>query len=189
MRRTRSTLVSLAAAGALLAACGGDSVSENLAEKALEQAGGGDVDINSEDGSFSVENEDGSFSVDEEGNLDIETDDGSFSSSGDLPEGFPDDVPLPDGFELQQGSKSTDGDQTIYTVFGTVDGDPADVFADIVAQYEDAGYDVQNKTETNSNDDFMGGAGFVNDDHTVSMSVFGDGAGQTTVSLNVAPPQ
>ncbi|MDE0804239.1 MAG: hypothetical protein OSA99_13075 [Acidimicrobiales bacterium] len=187
MRRIPSFLLLSVVAMLALASCG--EAAEKLAEEAIEQsAGGGEADIN-DDGSFSFENDEGSFSVDDEGNVKIEGEDGEFSldssTDGELPDDFP-DVPLPDGFSPQSNSKQSDGDQTIYTAFGTADGDAADVFEDIVDQYESEGYETEGRYENTSGDDFNGGAQFTDSDHQVSVSIFGSD-GETSVSVTIAP--
>lgn len=192
MRRTRS-LFALFVALLALASCGkaAEKISEKAAEKAIEQsAGGGDVDIN-DDGSFSFENDEGSFEVDSEGNIKIEGDDGEFSmennADAELPDDFP-DVPIPDGFSPQNNSKQSDGDQTIYSATGTVDGDGADAFEDIVDQYESEGYDTEGRYENTSGSDFNGGAQFVDSDHRVNVSVFSSDD-ETMVSITVFPAE
>ena len=189
MRRIPSLFVLAVVAALAVASCG--NATEKLTEKAVEEAaGGGDVDID-DDGSVSFENEDGSFEMDGDGNLKIEGEDGDFSiennADGDLPDDFP-DVPLPDGFEPQSNSKQSDGDQTIFTVVGLAEGDPADAFEDVVDQYESEGYETEGRYENSSGSSFNGGAQFVDSDHQISVSVFGDGE-ETTVSITVIPAE
>ena len=74
------TLSMLAALAALTAGCG-DAVTERVAEEAAEQAAGGDVDIDSDDGSISIESSEGSMQM---------------GAGGSVPESFPDDMPLPE---------------------------------------------------------------------------------------------
>lgn len=183
MHRVRTTLVTLGAAGLVLAACGSESVGEKVAEKAIEQSAGGDADVEvGDDGSFSFESDDGSVSVDEDGNVKIEGQDGSYSldsQSGELPDDFP-DVPLPDGFEVQSSATQNSGDEVVHNVGGTVDGDPADVYEALLEQYGDAGFSIENQFESNSSGQFSGGATASDSSYTVNMSVTtnpaGDGA-------------
>lgn len=183
------TTTALAGAALVFAACGGgDSISENLAEEAIEQAGGGDVDIDSDGGSVNIDTDEGSMSVDEDGNVEIETEDGSFSSSGDIPEGFPDEVPLPDGLDVGSGAVTDGPEGESYQVAGSVDGDPADVFAELIAQFEDAGFDKESEANNTSGGSFFGNAGFTDGTWTVNVSVTdgveGEGA---AVTLLVVP--
>lgn len=190
MRRIRSIFVLLAALLAL-ASCG--KAAEKLTEEAIEQsAGGGEVDID-DDGSFSFENDEGSFEVDSEGNVKFEGEDGEFSidgASGELPDGWPDDVPVPDDLEILTGSKTSDGEKDLFSVLGNVPGDPADVFADLVADFEDEGYDTSNKSETNADGNFFGTAQFTGNGHQIAISVSTDSnEGGSTVSINVSPEE
>lgn len=190
MRRTRSLFVFLVVLLAL-ASCG--KATEKLTEEAIEQsAGGGEVDID-DDGSFSFENDEGSFEVDSEGNVKIEGEDGEFSidgSSGELPDGWPDDVPVPSDLEILTGSKTSDGEQDLFSVLGNVDGDPEDVFADLVDAFEDEGFETGGKSETNADGDFFGTAQFTGNGHQVAISVSTDSnEGGSTVSITVSPEQ
>ncbi len=99
MRRPIPFLAPAALGAALVltaAACGDDggSPSDNAIEELIESQGGGEVDIDSEDGEVTIESEDGSFTA---------------SSSGDLPEEWPGDVPLPDDLAIESSSRIADG--------------------------------------------------------------------------------
>ncbi|WP_300403967.1 hypothetical protein [Nocardioides sp.] len=96
-RRSTRTLLGLAAAGTLLLAsgCSAEDVADRVAEKAIENAGGGDANVD--------------FDVDS-GELVVETDEGSFSSGGSLPDDFPSDqIPLVDGDVIQAASSQQTG--------------------------------------------------------------------------------
>ncbi len=136
MRRTRSLVV--IGLAVVATACGGDEIAERIAENRIEAGGGGDVDIDVDDGDVSVKTEDGEFSIqtDDDGNVSIEgigdrttasrsridahngetvveTEDGTsvITQSTDLPDGFPADVPLPDGIEIQFAQSSSETGQ------------------------------------------------------------------------------
>ena len=122
-RAIRRPLIACAAAGAVLSftACG--NATETGIEKLIESQGGGDVDLDlNGDGGLSVQTEEGGMSIDEDGNFvitdangsvvtgnadsesgefNMESEDGSFrvDSSGEIPEEWPSDVPLPEGIE------------------------------------------------------------------------------------------
>lgn len=98
------------------AACGSDGVTVPTSE--------GDVKIDQDDGTVSLD--------DGEGN--------SFSSSAELPDGFPeDDVPLVDG-EIVQGLAVDQGGDAGYSVSMEVDGSVAEVYDEVKALLEDAGF-------------------------------------------------
>ncbi len=187
MRRVSSVFVLTVAAALALTSCG--KAAEKLSEKAIEESvGGGDADID-EDGSFSFESDEGSVSVDADGNVKIEGEDGEFSldgSTGELPEDFPDDIPLLDGFEIVTGSRTSDGAQTFWGVVGAVNGEPEDVFADVVSAFEADDFESDGKSESTNNGQFFGSASFVGGGSRVSVTVLPDGDGEnTTVSYNV----
>lgn len=115
------TLV-LAVGPGCLTACGGDPA-EELTERAVERAAGGDVDVE----------------ADGDGNLSITSDEGSFSATtGELPDGFP-DVPLLDG-EIISAVSMDQGSDTGWTVSMLLDGDPETLLEEAVDLLEDAGF-------------------------------------------------
>jgi hypothetical protein len=99
-----------------VAACGGESVSENLAEQAIERAGGGDVDIDIDEGDdgfqASVETEDGSMTV----------------GGGEIPEAL--EIPVPSGGDVM----TTLSDSTMANVQLSW---PRSEYESLVAFYED----------------------------------------------------
>ncbi len=107
---SRSTIVRTAALGATLAvlsaAC--SSATEEGIEQLIESQGGGDVEIDLDDGGFSIESDDGSMSVDEDGNFVIEGQDGEVITG----------QASDDGFTVE----GEDGDADF-----TIDGDDGDV--------------------------------------------------------------
>ena len=160
---TRLALVVAGGATVMLSACG-DSAETGI-EQLIEQQSGGNVDIDSDDGSFSIQTEDGSMTVDENGNFvvtdadgsvitgnadsesgefNIESEDGSFSSgsTSELPEDWPADVPTPDGMTITTASSMESTDGSAIQLSGTTD-DPASFVADYTAQLETAGFTPQ----------------------------------------------
>ena len=95
---------------------------------------------------------------------------------------------MPDDFEVTQSATQSDGDEKVYTALLQVPGEGKDVFDDIVAAYEDDGWEVANTFEGNSEGQFSGGAQFVKADQTVSLSVSPgfDDEDKVTVSLTVS---
>ncbi|MEK7471889.1 MAG: hypothetical protein AAB624_01445 [Patescibacteria group bacterium] len=78
----------------------GDNASK-LAESIIESSTGGDVDINSDDGEFSVTSDDGTYEI---------------SSSAELPENFPEGIPLYDDMDITGSSRSSSNDVSSWTV-------------------------------------------------------------------------
>lgn len=130
MRGTTRAIASALVAGTLLVAgCGDDtgSPSEEGLEALIEQQGGGDVDLDmGDDGEFSMESEDGSF-----------------STGTEIPDSWPDDVPLPDSLEIESASEMLDNTtgSGIITVSGRTSAAPDDVaefYSDALGDWEEA---------------------------------------------------
>ncbi len=118
LHRIRRTGVLLAAVGTLAAgAAGCSAVSEKVADKALDSAVGGDVDVDSDDGTVSVDTGDGGFSVE---------------SSAEVPTEVSDLVDVPDEF-VAETTQNVDVDDGVMTqVIGKIPADdPAAVLEGI----------------------------------------------------------
>lgn len=159
----RTTAVLAATLALTAAACGGGA--EEGIEQLIENETGEDVELDLDgDGGFSVETEEGSFSVDEEGNIviegrdgevttgNIDAEDGSFSmeseggdefsmntDQGELPEDWPSEVPVPEGFEILSGSSFTSGEDQFLSVLGEASDGPS-WLAEYGAALESAGF-------------------------------------------------
>jgi flagellar basal body rod protein FlgF len=137
-------LIALGSAALLLFATGcgdaADKVAEQAVERAIESETGGDVDIDTDgDGSVSFETDEGSFSSDGEGNLEIESADGStsISSDGEIPEGWPEEVPLPADLEVTLGSSMDAADGRLLSVMGTTSESATDLLDEMKAALAD----------------------------------------------------
>ncbi len=158
--------VTLFASAAMLISAGCGAVADKAAEKATEEAveriaeanGGGDVDINTDDGTFSMETDDGKMVIDDEGNMVIESDEGTmtFETGQELPDDFP-DVPLPDELAIESTSRMDSGDGTVaFSVTGKVDRDPAEVFDAAIRDLEGAGYESAFRSDATTDGAFSG---------------------------------
>lgn len=196
------------AAAAVATGCSGEDLAERVIENRIEAESGEDVDIDFDDGDLSIQTEDGEFSIDvdgdgdgnisvsgsgDDGDFSIESEDGEtvfesedgtavLSSSGDLPDGFPDGVPLPDGLTIQISQSFDSDDGTTFSVSGEAPDDPADVTADYVARLEAAGYTQVQLTT------FAEGGFFVFDNGVFDVSgSIGVGDGGSFMTISVAP--
>lgn len=120
----RRSIVLIGILALVASACGAaaENVAENLAERALESEGGGnvDLDIDEESGEVSVQMESGDGS----GSLTI--------GGGELPDGFP--IPVPDGGEVMSTFSSETEEGTSYSVTISY---PADRYEELASFYED----------------------------------------------------
>lgn len=161
--------------GLAISTAGCDMLGEELAEQAAEQVTGADIEVD-EDG-VSVESSEGSFQADSEGGFSMETDDGSFESqAGQVPEGFPDVVPLPDATVLN-GSRMDGSDGMAWMVNYQYDsGDPAEALAAQAQALEDAGFSTDGDAEFSMGDGSggMAGALYENGEYRVNLSVLGE---------------
>ncbi len=126
----------------LVAACG--NAAEEVAERAIEAGGGGDVDVEFDDdgetGEIVIESEDGSQTVN--------------VGDQDLPSELT--VPMPDGYEVIASSVIEQADETIVTaVLVFPGGDIEEIAAHFDDYYE--GAEGVNRTETS----FEGGTQYV----------------------------
>jgi hypothetical protein len=175
--RVRMLVSSAALAGLVLAGCGGDDDGgglgglggnpseedvansiEDAIEEAASDAGEGDVNVD-----FDSDGEE----------ISIEGDDGEQISfgGGDLPDGFPDDIPFPDDFE--QAFASSDGSG--FFVSGTSGESVDDLDSFYAEALGDAGYEIDDRTEATSDDTKF-----------VTFSFTGNGS-TGTVSLGTDP--
>ena len=172
-------LAALSVASSLVfvgAACSGSDVADNLAEKAIEESGGGDIEIDSEDGKVTYTDEEGN-----ESEIDV-----SGEGSAALPDGFPEDLAPPDSVRIISSSTNTvNGVQSMF-VLAEGDGSIDDYFEGIKNQLTDAGYEIV--SETNSSTSDGGYSGIVAEgDYDVNVSLSGDGD-VTSISFSVAEP-
>lgn len=195
--------------GLVAVGCGGEGIAERIVENRIESEGGGDVDIDFDDGDFSVKTEDGEFSIetDDDGNLTIEgaggsddesftiqsddgetvikTDDGSavFTQGTDLPDGFPDDVPVPDRIEIQFSQSSETADGVGYVIAATSTRSIAELVEEYANRLDDAGFERQQFTETPDGSILV----YQRTDYGVAATFASDGAEGTAFQLTVIP--
>ncbi len=164
------TIAALVMSGLLVAgagACGkvSDKVGEKVAEKSIEGASGGDVDI-SEDG------------------MSIKTKDGEFSSKAtkELPKGWPDDIlPVADGFEIENVTETKTPDGTMSIVSTKGDKGAAELIDSYVDAFESNGVEVAMQTKT-------GDGGMVNGtkgDTSYQVMIGSESDGKVSAMLSV----
>ncbi len=154
----------------VLTGCSGESIAEKAIENQIESESGEDVDIDLDGGDFSIQTEDGEFSIQSDGDQAIiqtedgevvfqsdgeqtiiQSDDGNTvigSASGDLPDDFPNEVPIPDGAVFEYTQQMTTPEGQNFIVGGSVEGSPGEALSNYVAALEAAGFEQQQLTTT-----------------------------------------
>lgn len=137
--RTSVLAVALAAT-VTLAGCGAvaEQVAEKAVEKGIEAEGGGNVDLDLDNGNVSVQSSDGSFSMDME---------------GDVPEEFPADVPLPDDAEVVMSMDFDDGSEVGFNLTLESSDDVATIADQVESGLTGNGYDLTNTGQMTSGED------------------------------------
>ena len=161
------TRLRLAVAGAAIAiiavAASGCGSSQQAAENAVNDAlsGSASVDIG-EDGSVKVEGSEGTYQY----------------GTGELPEGWPEEVPVPPGFTVMASAKSGD----TFTAQFEAAGDQTQAVKDYAIWLQNNGWAIDAQIPPGTN----GMWGFRAFGYSLTMlsTVFGD---QTVVSVNITP--
>lgn len=176
MRHALRPVPAVAVVAILLTGCGSiaENVGERIAEEAIEQQGGGNVDVDIDgdegDGSITVTGEDGSS---------------SFQAGGDIPTDWPAEIVFPDGLQLiTQGRTSLDAGEG-YSYNGVVEGgDPEAILATIEAGILAAGYEQQSTSEFSQDGQTTFNRSWTNGDSTATVIVGQDDDGSVTVIFN-----
>lgn len=170
----RPFVAALGAAALVGVGCSGDPLVENLAERALEQALDGDVDINFDEdgGDITVDTTDGTFEQ-------------SFGEGASLPDDFPAEIPVPDGFTPFFSQSSSDDDGQGWSVSFLGDPGVSDAGADIQAAFESAGFVTEHESTTNAGGNETVSLVMTNDSWSVIISI-GSSDGETSVSYFVS---
>ncbi len=148
-----SLLLVLVFAGGCLGQKIAERVTEEVIEKAIESEGGGDVEIDLDDGKITIQGDDGevNISADDE-TIEIQSDDGevTIGTGADLPDGFPGDVPIYPDMEITMGWAVTEDSKDSYSVNGLTEDAGDDVFA----WYKDklSGWDIENEFTASGDD-------------------------------------
>ena len=65
----------------------------------------------------------------------------------ELPESFPDDVPIPAGIQLDEANELTGGDSTAYDITGWNAGEPVPLGEAYLTELRDLGYEVTSRSD------------------------------------------
>jgi hypothetical protein len=166
----------------------GNDFSVNADENGLEveSEDGTSLDID-DDGTFVATDEDGEVitgEADGDGGFTVEDSDGDavFSSSDEIPEQWPTDVPEPEGLSDVTGTYFSEGDDQSIIITGTTSGDLRDIFESYTGELEDAGFDEES---TFTQGDDAASSTYVRGDQRISVSIqsLGDTA-EMVIALN-----
>lgn len=123
-----SAAVAVVAGAFVLASCSPgdllDRAVEKGVEKGVEAATGAEIDIDEDGGTISISSEDGEM---------------AFGGGTELPDGFPDDVPLAAG-EITGGARVSDTESEVFTVAIAAQGSMSQVYDEATGLLESAGF-------------------------------------------------
>jgi hypothetical protein len=141
-----------------------DQAGEQLAEKLAESQTGGDVDIDTEDGSVSIETDEGSFEA----------------GTGQVPDEWPDDLTLPEGLEVMSTTTSDTAEGTLVALVATTSATPEELLAQLTETLSD--WQISGETTSSSGGGSLTAAQWDRTGERVNLTASGDGS-QTSVSL------
>ncbi|WP_421120115.1 hypothetical protein ACE2AJ_01840 [Aquihabitans daechungensis] len=177
-RRTKTAAIGMVVGLALaVAACGGSEAADKLTEEAIEQSGGGDVDIDSEDGTVKYTDEDGNET---EMNIDGE--------GASLPDGWPSELAPPDSVKLitsNTTNDSTAGGDQVMTILGEASGTSDEFQAAIKEQVTDAGFDVAQDTASDVTGGGYAGLTAKKGEDTLVVAIASDPTREGTVTITM----
>jgi hypothetical protein len=170
MKRTLG-VAALGVALVLGTGCGAaaDKAAERATEEAIEEAaGGGQVDI------------------DDDGNVQVETEDGSFAANdGELPDDWPEDIPVIDGATVDSSFSTSSGGDTVTTAAMTTDKSVEEVLA--FYKEELSGWTVDNESTSEFNGVPSGSLIASDGERTASIGAT-EASGSVTVSITYTAP-
>lgn len=112
------------------------------------QSPDGSAVVNVDDGSLQVSGADGediSINADADGNIQASSEDGTYtaSASSELPDEFPSDIAIPDGFTVESSAVMGDATMSLISLGLGTDASVEDAGAALAASLEAAGYERQ----------------------------------------------
>jgi hypothetical protein len=170
--RTRAFALALVAAAPLAgaAACSSEAVTDQAAERIVESSGGGEVDIDSSEGRMEVTTEDGSFTAE---------------AGGDLPDGWPADIPMPNEYTIETSSTMGSDAGTTQSVILRTTGMPDTVFASLEPELQS--WTENSRTKSGVAADAFVMASYTKGDITLSLTATSGDGSDTVLSYTVTP--
>jgi hypothetical protein len=159
-------------------ACGGgDDAADKIAEEIVEGQGGGDVDIDTDDGTVKYTDEEGN-----ESEIDVSGDGAS------LPDDWPEALDPPDSVKIITASTTTVDGRVSMTVLGEAEGTIDDFLDGITQQVEAAGFEITQNTSTEVNSGGYAGLTGESADQDLVVAIAEDttGEGKVTITMTLA---
>ena len=123
----------------LASGCFGQNIAEKIAEEAIEKAiesdSGENVDIDLDDGEMTIESDDGDVSI---------------GMGADLPDNFPDNVPVYPDMEIISSWSVTEDNKDSYSINGLTEDAGSDVFAWYKENLD--GWEIENEFSASGDD-------------------------------------
>ncbi len=168
-RIVMASLLVIAVMGASLMLTGCEKAAEQASEALVEGATG--VDVDADENKVTIEGEDGST-------VEIQ------SSDAELPDGFPDDVPVYDA-AIESSSKFSADGGTSYAVSQTTGDDFDDVLAWFKAELADSGWSESGSTSSESDGAKFGLIAATKGGNELSVGVQSEDGSETQITLTV----
>lgn len=168
----RLAIIGAVAALATAAACSSEDLADRVTEGIAERATDEDVD----------------FDIDSEsGEVNVSTPDGDFSLGGDeVPEDFPSEVPLPDGFTVVTSMRMGEGETTTFTVIGQVDRSATELDDEISAAFDGGGWEETMRSTTSFGGTDSTTVGYTRSGWTANVSITGGDDGGSDLNYTVS---
>jgi hypothetical protein len=186
-----ATVATIAVALLLMSGCLGEKIAERITEEAMEKAiekeGGGEVDIDLSEGEINIQSEEGEVSISsDEESVSIKSDEGeaTYGSAAELPETFPEAVPVYPDMEINSSFESTDDNGKTNWSIGGMTTDPGE---DVFNWYKDkmSGWEIEGEYTMDSDGEKSMTFAAGNADLTVSVMVFESEEGEVNVVQTV----
>lgn len=153
-----------------------ERITEEAIERAIEKESGGDVEIDLDEGEVTIQSDEGEVSISSDNEtVEIESDEGSatFGTGADLPEGFPEIVPVYGNMEISASWVGTDEDGV---TSWTVSGESQDSLDDVKAWYESqlSGWEITGQFAMESDDGATASINAMTDGYEFSLMITED---------------
>jgi hypothetical protein len=157
------------------AACGsGSDAADRIAEELVENETGGDIDLNSEDGSVKFTDDEGN-----ESEIDVTGDGAS------LPDDWPEALAPPDSVKIITAATNTVNGAATMTVLGEAEGTVEDFLPAITSQIESAGFEITQNTSTEVTGGSYAGLSAESADQELVVAIAEDTTSEGKVSITM----